>query len=168
MPARGRAGIPQPSCKAPTHELFPGPPVRWRSAHGRCYSSGRQGSLRPSSKAPEFKSARAPLFGHALACTLDALCLRSSSLAGSRPVEQTRAMNTVPSFLAEKSMRVLLSAHVGTFVRGRVQASNPSIERTCQRPLRALWPAAHVELQGLPRFVKRHGVGMRIAKRLIH
>ena len=23
--------------------------------------------------------------------------------------------------------------------------SNPSIERTCQRPLRALWPAAHVE-----------------------
>ena len=22
---------------------------------------------------------------------------------------------------------------------------NPSIERTCQRPLRALWPAAHVE-----------------------
>ena len=25
------------------------------------------------------------------------------------------------------------------------QASNPSIERTFQRPLRALWPAAHVE-----------------------
>ena len=25
------------------------------------------------------------------------------------------------------------------------QASNPSIERTCQRPLRTLWPAAHVE-----------------------
>jgi ribonuclease D len=33
---------------------------------------------------------------------------------------------------------------------------NPSIERTSQRPLRALWPAAHVELQGLPRFVKQH------------
>ena len=27
----------------------------------------------------------------------------------------------------------------------RSQASNPSIERTSQRPLRALWPAAHVE-----------------------
>jgi len=25
------------------------------------------------------------------------------------------------------------------------KASNPSIERTFQRPLRALWPAAHVE-----------------------
>ena len=45
---------------------------------------------------------------------------------------------------------------------------NPSIERTFQRPLRALCAAAHVELHGLPRFVKRHGVGMRIAKRLIH
>ena len=54
-------------------------------------------------------------------------------------------MNTVPSFQAEKSMRGLLSAHVGTFVRGTAQASNPSIERTFQRPLRALWPAAHVE-----------------------
>ena len=26
-----------------------------------------------------------------------------------------------------------------------MQAPNPSIERTFQRPLRALWPAAHVE-----------------------
>jgi hypothetical protein len=27
----------------------------------------------------------------------------------------------------------------------RRQAPNPSIERTSQRPLRALWPTAHVE-----------------------
>ena len=35
------------------------------------------------------------------------------------------------------------------------QAPNPSIERTSQRPLRALWSTAHVELQGLPFEVKR-------------
>ena len=28
---------------------------------------------------------------------------------------------------------------------GHTAKPNPSIERTCQRPLRALWPAAHVE-----------------------
>ena len=104
-----------------------------------------QCSSRPSSKAPERKSARAIPFGQALACKLDALCLRGSSLAGSRSVEQTRAMNIVPSFQAEKSMRGLLSAHVVTSVRVKAQASNPSIERTSQRPLRALCAAAHVE-----------------------
>ena len=61
------------------------------------------------------------------------------------PPSKLGPMKTVPSFQAEKSMRGLLSAHVVTLVIGTAQASNPSIERTCQRPLRALWPAAHVE-----------------------
>ena len=84
-----------------------------------------QGSSRPSSKAPDRKGARAVPFGHALACKLDALCLRGSSLAGSRPVEQTRAVNTVPSFQSAKSMRGLLSAHVVTLVRGQRRHLTP-------------------------------------------
>ena len=38
-----------------------------------------------------------------------------------------------------------LSAHPRRHAGFELQASNPSIERTFQRPLRALWPAAHVE-----------------------
>jgi hypothetical protein len=33
------------------------------------------------------------------------------------------------------------------------QAPNPSIERTSQRPLRALWPAAHVDIGSAAHFV---------------
>ena len=45
---------------------------------------------------------------------------------------------------------VLAASARNGHVRGKYtpmfqQAPNPSIERTCQRPLRALWPAAHVE-----------------------
>ena len=32
-----------------------------------------------------------------------------------------------------------------THIQGCLVWSNPSIERTFQRPLRALWPAAHVK-----------------------
>jgi hypothetical protein len=47
-------------------------------------------------------------------------------------------------------------AGVSSF-HGQKVAANPSIERTAQSLLRSLWPAAHVELQGLPRFVKYKG-----------
>jgi hypothetical protein len=133
------------SRKAVAHEPFPGPPVRWRSARGRCYSSGRSKTTRGLRAKHWNKSTRPAPFGRELACKLDALCLRGSSLAGSRCVEQTRAMNTVPSFQAQNAMRGLLSEHVVTVVRGTAQASNPSIERTAHSQLRCLRSAAHVE-----------------------
>ena len=128
----------------PTSRFLGHPSVGGRLSAGAARQK-EQGGSRPSSKAPKRKGAQAIPVSHALACKLDVLCLRSSSLAGSRSTEQTRTMKTVPSFQAEKSLQGLLSAHVVTFVKGTAQASNPSIERTCQRPLRALWPAAHVE-----------------------
>ena len=38
-----------------------------------------------------------------------------------------------------------MSKAVNRLAVENAQAPNPSIERTFQRPLRALWPAAHVE-----------------------
>ena len=133
------------SRKAVAHEPFPGPPVRWRSARGRCYSSGRSKTTRGLRAKHWNKSTRPAPFGRELACKLDALCLRGSSLAGSRCVEQTRAMSTPPSSQAQKSTQVFPSVRVVALVTGTAQASNPSIERTCQGPLRAPCPAAHVE-----------------------
>jgi hypothetical protein len=72
---------------------------------------------------------------------------------------QVRAKNCSS---VQEAIAVAGAAEIQAFcadVRAGVVANltpNPSIERTFQRPLRALWAAAHVELQGLPRFVKRH------------
>ena len=48
------------------------------------------------------------------------------------------------SFWLLHQVSVVLPATVNTG-RSQLQASNPSIERTFQRPLRALCAAAHVE-----------------------
>ena len=50
------------------------------------------------------------------------------------------------SSLAAVELQPLASAAFGVAATNTcLPAPNPSIERTFQRPLRALWPAAHVE-----------------------
>ena len=56
-----------------------------------------------------------------------------------RPTEQ----NEIDSFATWQSSS--LSECPCWFGQGGAVSSNPSIERTCQGPLRALWAAAHVE-----------------------
>ena len=51
----------------------------------------------------------------------------------------------LPEQLRMNSKHILEPATTPALAAIRAQASNPSIERTFQRPLRALWPAAHVE-----------------------
>jgi len=46
---------------------------------------------------------------------------------------------------AQKEMQGRFISNCGLFLVCRARQPNPSIERTFQRPLRALWPAAHVE-----------------------
>ena len=135
----------QASWNAAAHEPLPGPPVRWRSARGRCFSSGRTRQLAAFERSSRARERAVGPVSPRAACKLEAPCLRGSSLAGSRSVEQTRAMNTVPFLQAEKSMQAFLSAQVVALVPVKAQASNPSIERTSQRPLRVLCAAAHVE-----------------------
>ena len=50
-----------------------------------------------------------------------------------------------PSFKGLLAAPAAPGAGAGKRLVGAAQAPNPSIERTCQRPLRAIWPAAHVE-----------------------
>ena len=50
----------------------------------------------------------------------------------------TRRISRRPSLLLDRK-RLAYMAHMSSVW------PNPSIERTFQRPLRALWPAAHVE-----------------------
>ena len=60
-------------------------------------------------------------------------------LAGSSTAEHTHVMR------ATQVLRVAIEAARTALRAPNSQWSNPSIERTFQRPLRALWLAAHVE-----------------------
>ena len=66
-------------------------------------------------------------------------------LQTSAPTEQTEAMKSEPSLVAAKKGVRGAEANLSVVVKVRAPAPNPSIERTFQRPLRALWPAAHVQ-----------------------
>jgi len=75
-------------------------------------------------------------------------CVRSPATAGvganalARHALATRRYVTAkPVFVASEQGGHRQCKFGGLFQ----QAPNPSIERTLQRPLRALWPAAHVE-----------------------
>jgi len=62
--------------------------------------------------------------------------LRSTAAPSLRVV---RAPASTPAHVASRRSGCQNASHASP------QASNPSIERTFQRPLRALWPAAHVK-----------------------
>ena len=63
-----------------------------------------------------------------------------------------RAVERTIGLVSYAAADKLASRNISRFmVRVRVRSEHQaSIERTFQRPLRALFPAAHVKLQGLP------------------
>ena len=126
------------------HESSPGPPVRWRSALGRCCSSGRTRQLAAfeQSTGAQERTGR-PVWPRVGLQARRAVPSRFQS-CGFTLCRANSAMNTLPFSQAEKPMQAFLSAPVVALVRVKAQASNPSIERTCQGPLRAPCPAAHV------------------------
>ena len=127
------------------HEAFPGPPVRWRSARGRCCSSGRTRQLAAFEQSTGVPGRTGcPVWSRVGLQARRAVPSRFQS-CGFTLCRANSAMNTLPFSQAEKPMQAFLSAPVVALVRVKAQASNPSIERTCQGPLRAPCPAAHVE-----------------------
>ena len=155
-----------PAREVESHEALPGPPVRWRSAHRRRSVQRMQNHLLPSSLAPvelQLRCNSNPVHVAPHHCKF--ICSASSSSGAV-------ARRTAQGFSARSQCSVLLAAlrstaapksagwsGAGEYTRAcgisalrlpecamhPSQASNPSIERTSQRPLRALWPAAHVE-----------------------
>ena len=125
-------------------EAFPGPPVRWRSAHRQCCGSqfSRHGRpVQPSVGASRLHGAtRQSLWsvsahGH----------MRVAELARPRTAKQTRAMEC-PSFLVAVKLQQFAPVVSGVAAfKACLPAPNHSIERTCLKPLRAFSPTAHVE-----------------------
>jgi hypothetical protein len=70
---------------------------------------------------------------------------KKHGLRSSPFITQTGAMNTVLSAAAAKLRHLPSEFRRVALVTVRAPAPNPSIERTSQRPLRALCAAAHVE-----------------------
>ena len=71
---------------------------------------------------------------------------QSSSGVASFVVHRANSSNEyVPSSVVARTILRVAAASVSVLLRAQAPAPNPSIERTFQRPLRALWPAAHVE-----------------------
>ena len=116
-----------------TRTTQPSLPERARSLHleARCLPVPKQRSgylPRPCAKAQRLRTSRATTGVGASARARHAL------------VTQSRARTRPAAFASEHNAH--MRGKCSAFLR---QAPNPSIERTCQRPLRALWPAARVE-----------------------
>ena len=129
---------------SPAFAASPGPPVRWRSALGRCCSS-------PNARAT--RGLRASI-GNAVVVPKNERCRRRRGrprpakkqvLRSSPCIAQTGAMNTVFFAAAAKMSRSRSRLRRVAPVTLRAPAPNPSIERTAQSPLRGLWAAAHVK-----------------------
>jgi hypothetical protein len=72
-------------------------------------------------------------------------------LASRRHSFSTSSFMSLPTWRMAGVKRENASAMRGPLSAFAKMAPNPSIERTSQRPLRALWSAAHVELHGAQR-----------------
>ena len=124
------------------HEALFGPPVRWRSAHRRC--SGSQLSRHGRPESPSVSASRL-LSASRRSQSVSRLGRVVAELAWPRPAEQTHAMKCSSS-LAAVELQLLASVAFGVAASNPcLPAPNHSIERTCHKPLRTLWPAAHVE-----------------------
>ena len=101
----------------------------------------------PSGKAQSLIGSAA--FASAMSCTSEPLSLLASSVLGAArgPAEYRSAKVRGPCWAPANTpaQSGVSTLRVPEFAMHLSQASNPSIERTSQRPLRALWPAAHVE-----------------------
>ena len=106
----------------------PGPPVRWRSAHCRC--NGRHLSSHGRPEAP--------------------------SVSAGNYMESSRAIGRIGCGLPGQAARLCALSSAGTLLSMHLlygcasigpgaPAPNPSIERTCLKPLRAFSPTAHVK-----------------------
>ena len=142
------------SAEAATHQRLPGPLVLWRAGHRpHTWPAPRRAAC------PGCPSCGGPAhpFAVSTAQTGTPSCLRSMH-AASAPMERPELRPVEAACLLPVASRTLLGMQdfVGNalhrkagkqhpFTRGWLRSSNPSIERTFQRPLRALWPAAHVE-----------------------
>ncbi len=133
-----------PSRTSPAFVASPGPPVRWRSARGRCCSSpnaratrGLRASIGDAGVVPKNERCR---------CRRGRSCLAKKPVLRGWPcIAQTGTMNTVLSVAAAELDRLPLKLRRGALITAQAPAPNSSIERTCLKPLRAFSAAAHVE-----------------------
>ena len=88
-----------------------------------------------AAQAPQVQSVRP--FGKTHTAQVPLAALRRTAAPKSAPKVQAPANTPAPSSVG--------ALRLPEFIMHPAQASNPSIERTSQRPLRALWSAAHVE-----------------------
>ena len=107
----------------------PGPPVRWRSAHRLCCGSH--------------------LFKARLSCRAERQVPASCTLPSGASVASVSGLSCRPARFvrvrfAKHTARVHVLSGSTSLVPG-APAPNPSIERTCLKPLRAFSPTAHVK-----------------------
>ena len=125
-------------------EACPGPPVRWRSAHRRCCESQFSWHGRPEQ--PSVGDSR--MHGAARQSLWSVSAhehMRIAELARPRTAKQTRAMECPSFFVAVELQQFAPVVSGAAAFKACLPAPNHSIERTSQRPLRALCAAAHVE-----------------------
>jgi len=134
-----------PRAASKTVELLPGPPVRWRSAHRWCRSSGCKSNAKSSGRGPTCSRRRCAC-ERRLSSLFSGRCQQAiKQLRISPCIEQTRAMKSVPSSATTGAEQLAATGTAIALVHANAPAPNPSIERTSQSPLRALCAAAHVK-----------------------
>ena len=126
-----------------------GLPVRWRAAHRRLPTDERaKASPVPRPKLSARKAPAQFMRNGSLRRTQGAKASfsrrRSACLLARSSSTLSIMQSSAPGCSSERS-KSSVSRGTGLSRCTRRVASNPSIERTFQRPLRALWPAAHVE-----------------------
>ena len=126
-----------------------GLPVRWRAAHRRL-STDEKAKASPVPR-PKLSARNAPAQFMRIGSPCRTQGAKASSRIGGSACLRARSSSTLSvmqsSALGWSSERSESAGNRGTGLSRctRRVASNPSIERTFQRPLRALWPAAHVK-----------------------